>query len=181
MGKQERRAYLEAIRVRYRRARKAGKSAILNEFCAVCGYHRKYALRLLGGQFKRSQHATHKPGPVSRYDTPELVETLRTIWMTSDQLCSKRLKAALPLWLPHYETSFHPLTAETLARLDSISAATIDRLLKPWASQYLKDGVTLEQLDAQAAKMRDNDAALALNNARKKLFKDISAAMKKQA
>jgi len=42
-------------------------------------------------------------------------------------------------------------------------------------------GVTLEQLDAQAAKMSDNDAALALNNARKKLFKDISAAMKKQA
>lgn len=51
----------------------------------------------------------------------------------------------------------------------------------PEADQYLKDGVTLEQLDAQAAKMSDNDAALALNNARKKLFKDISAAMKKQA
>ena len=29
--------------------------------------------------------------------------------------------------------------------------------------------------------MSDNDAALALNNARKKLFKDISAAMKKRA
>jgi transposase InsO family protein len=51
----------------------------------------------------------------------------------------------------------------------------------PEARRYLKDGVTLEQLDAQAAKMSDNDAALALNNARKKLFKDISAAMKKQA
>lgn len=51
----------------------------------------------------------------------------------------------------------------------------------PEASQYLKDGVTLVQLDAQAAEMSDNDAALALNNARKKLFKDISAAMKKQA
>ncbi len=51
----------------------------------------------------------------------------------------------------------------------------------PEASQYLKDGVTLEQLDAQAAKMSDNDAALALNNARKKLFRDIAAAMKKRA
>lgn len=51
----------------------------------------------------------------------------------------------------------------------------------PDASQYLKDGVTIEQLDAQAAKMSDNDAALALNNARKKLFRDIAAAMKKQA
>jgi hypothetical protein len=51
----------------------------------------------------------------------------------------------------------------------------------PEASKYLKDGITLEQLDAQAAKMSDNDAALALNNARKKLFRDIAAAMKKQA
>ena len=97
MGKRERRAYLEAIRVRYRRASKAGKTAILNEFCAVCGYHRKYALRLLGNR-KRGSKAARKPGPVSRYDTPELVEALRTIWMASDQLCSKRLKAALPLF-----------------------------------------------------------------------------------
>ncbi len=51
----------------------------------------------------------------------------------------------------------------------------------PEADKYLKDGVTFEQLDAQAAKMSDNAAALALNNARKKLFKDISAAMKKRA
>ena len=51
----------------------------------------------------------------------------------------------------------------------------------PKACEYLKEGVTFKQLDAQAAKMSDNDAALALNNARKTLFKDISAAMKKQA
>ena len=47
------------------------------------------------------------------------------------------------------------------------------------AGRYLKDGVTLEQLDAQAAKMSGNDAALALNNARKKLFQAISIAIKK--
>lgn len=51
----------------------------------------------------------------------------------------------------------------------------------PEASQYLKEGVTLKQMNAQAVKMSDNDAALALNNARKKLFKDIVAAMKKRA
>jgi transposase InsO family protein len=51
----------------------------------------------------------------------------------------------------------------------------------PDASQYLKAEITFEQLDAQAVEMSDNDAALALNNARKKLFKDIAAAMKKQA
>jgi len=51
----------------------------------------------------------------------------------------------------------------------------------PDADQYLKLGITFEQLDAQATKMSDNDAALALNNARKKLFQTIFAAMKKQA
>jgi len=125
MGKPERRAYLEAIRARYRRARKGNKTAILNEFCAVCGYHRKYALRLLNAPFRRTKKPVGKPGPVSRYDRPELIEALRTIWMASDQLCSKRLKAALPLWLPHYATSFHPLSADTLGLLDSISATTI--------------------------------------------------------
>lgn len=51
----------------------------------------------------------------------------------------------------------------------------------PGASQYLKPDITFEQLDVQAAKMSDNDAALALNNARRKLFQAISVAMKKQA
>ena len=46
MGKNERQAYLNAIRTRYRRARKKIKVTILDEFCAVCGYHRKYAIRL---------------------------------------------------------------------------------------------------------------------------------------
>ena len=49
------------------------------------------------------------------------------------------------------------------------------------ASQYLKACMTFEQMNAQAAKISDNEAALALNNARKKLFKDISALIRKQA
>lgn len=48
-------------------------------------------------------------------------------------------------------------------------------------SQYLKPGVTFKQLDAQAREMSDNDAALALNNARKKLFQIIFAASRKRA
>lgn len=142
MGKQERRAYLEAIRARYRRVKKAGKSAILNEFCAVCGYHRKYALRLLGAPFRRAKKPASKPGPTSRYDTPELIEALHTIWMASDQLCSRRLKAALPLWLPHYATSFRPLSPEVLWLLNSISAATIDRLLKPIRAKVGRKGLS---------------------------------------
>jgi hypothetical protein len=63
MVKQERRAYLDAIRARYRCVGKAGKSAIPNEFCAVCGYHRKYALRLLGARHERGNQVASKPDP----------------------------------------------------------------------------------------------------------------------
>ena len=51
----------------------------------------------------------------------------------------------------------------------------------PYASQYLKLGITVEQLNAQAARMSDNDAAVALNHARRKLFQAISATIWKQA
>lgn len=39
--------YLEAIRKRYYQARKREKTKILNELCAVAGYNRKYAIRIL--------------------------------------------------------------------------------------------------------------------------------------
>ena len=67
------------------------------------------------------------------YASPELLMALKRIWFASDQMCSKKLKAAIPLWLPHYETVYKPLTPETQEKLLSVSAATIDRLLKPCA------------------------------------------------
>lgn len=51
----------------------------------------------------------------------------------------------------------------------------------PKASRYLKDGVAFKQLDAIASGMSDNEAALALNNARRRLFQAISATLKKCA
>ncbi|MCH8846056.1 MAG: hypothetical protein IIC11_04885 [Proteobacteria bacterium] len=60
MGKNQRQAYLKAIRLRYRRAGKKAKATILDEFCAVCGYHRKYAIRSLNlrGKLRKPQRAS---------------------------------------------------------------------------------------------------------------------------
>lgn len=142
MTKQEKRAYFEAIQTRYRRASKSRKTTILNEFCEVCGYHRKYALRLLNAPRYKRERIVRKSGPVSRYNTPELLTALRQIWMASDQLCSKRLKEALPLWLPHYESAFQTLPEGAHALLKSISVATIDRLLKPVRAEYKRKGLS---------------------------------------
>jgi len=113
MGKNERQAYLKAIRSRYRRASKKAKTKVLDEFCAVCGYHRKYAIRLLNRSRKPSKRRRVGRKPI--YAAPELLTTLKRIWFAGDQMCSKKLKAAIPLWLPFYETAYQPVTPETTA------------------------------------------------------------------
>ena len=129
MSKTEKRAYLDAIRSRYRRAKRADKSKILDEFCAVCGYHRKYALRRLNQASQRTE--PRKPGRASRYACPEVMTPLRAIWLATDQMASKRLRAALPLWLPHYEARYGDLADEVRHKLLAISASSIDRVLAP--------------------------------------------------
>jgi hypothetical protein len=53
------------------------------------------------------------------------------IWFGSDQLCGKRLQAALPEWLPNYKKEYGALALPLKEKLANISAATIDRLLSP--------------------------------------------------
>ena len=130
MGKHERKTYLQAIRVRYQQSNKSSKQTILNEFCAVCGYARKYAIRLLNRQPNEKPSSRKRPGAKTKYQADVLMEPLRRIWFASDQLCGKRLKAAIPLWLPHYENQFGALPENVRADLLKVSAATLDRLLK---------------------------------------------------
>ena len=139
MGKNERQAYLKAIRLRYRRASKKAKTAILDEFCAVCGFHRKYAIRILNqrGKPRKSQ----RPGRKPVYPSPQLLTALKRLWFACDQMCSKKLKAAIPLWLPFYEMAYEPLAAEIQDKLLSISHATIDRVLKPIRVKYGRKGL----------------------------------------
>jgi hypothetical protein len=61
-----------------------------------------------------------------------VVEPLKVIWMWTDQLCSKLLKAALPEWIGFYEKRFGPLDAEVRRKLLKVSPAQIDRLLAPY-------------------------------------------------
>jgi hypothetical protein len=51
--------------------------------------------------------------------------------LATDQICSKKLVAAIPLWLPFYERTHGTLSARTTTQLLSVSAATLDRLLAP--------------------------------------------------
>lgn len=99
MGAKSKKEYLLAIWDRYQRVGRRFKSKILDEFCSVCGYARKYAIGLLGRK---------PPGPPRHYNAAVL-EPLKFIWLKSEQMCSQRLKAALPLWLALLRTEARPV------------------------------------------------------------------------
>jgi hypothetical protein len=124
MGPNARREYLEKIRARYRKAGRADKSRILDEFCAICGHHRKHAIRLL----RPGAKSAARSGPRPLYGRRELVP-IKAIWLLSEQPCSKRLQAILPMWLPQWEARHGALEDDVRRRVLSISPASIDRLL----------------------------------------------------
>jgi len=129
--------YLKAIYFRYRKASKPIRSRILDEFCQVCRYNRKYAIRLLSGP------APQKPNPnaASKGRRPtygaKAIGALTAIWKAAGYPCSARLKALLPLWLP-WASKRLALSAEAQKQLLRISPATIDRRLGPKKRQLKK-------------------------------------------
>lgn len=127
MSHQAKQEYLREIWDRYQRVGRRFKSKILDEYCAVCGYTRKYALRLLNRPLRSKRRP---PGPKVKYEG-EVVQVLKRLWKLSEWMCSKRLKEALPLWLPYYERHHRAVTAPTRRLLLKMSPATIDRVLRP--------------------------------------------------
>lgn len=122
--------YLKQLRERFSAATRKEKGKILDEFCATTNYHRKSAIRLFNKP--ASSYLKRRPaGKPKTYEPERLLEPLKRIWIATDQLCSKRLKSALPLWLPFYEKHYEALEISIATQLKSMSPATIDRLLKP--------------------------------------------------
>ena len=139
MGYDAKKSYLHAISRRYHHANKAEKSKILDEFCTVCNYNRKYAIRVLN-QKRRTQKS--KTGPKPTYHDEILLIPLKRIWFAADQPCSLKLKEIIPLWLKSYEDSYGALEPEIVAKLHSISRATIDRVLKPVRAKSKQRGLS---------------------------------------
>jgi hypothetical protein len=139
MSLSAKREALARIHGRYQRAGRPHKSRILAEFCATCGYHPKSALRLLNQPLRTAP--PKRSGPKIIYEPAEVLPVLKRVWLASDQLCSKLLKAALPEWLEHYERRSAPLGEAFKKKLLKISPAQIDRLLRPSRVEHPKQGI----------------------------------------
>ncbi|MCH7733326.1 MAG: integrase, partial [Candidatus Marinimicrobia bacterium] len=125
MSKQSREDYYIAVVRRYRNSDKKTKSQVLDEFCEVCGYNRKYAIRKLNTRKRNNKRK--RLGRPKHYKDPILFDVLFYLWGKQNLPCSRRLKAAMPLWLPFYED--RPLSDNIKNQLLAMSPATIDRLM----------------------------------------------------
>lgn len=131
----------------YRGANKKEKSKILDQFIATTGYSRWYARLVLRHEGRRVQTDKQTIVVVERksstkrkrarcYD--EKVQTaLVRLWRIMDYICGKRLQPMLPELIAvlerHNEFS---CDRETRTKLLRISAASIDRLLRPARRKY---------------------------------------------
>src|SRR2546425_11123205 len=128
MARQSKREYLRSIYERYRGGRRTEKTAMLEEFCKVCGYNRKYAIGLLSRPLKA--RVPRRPTPRSATYSKASIVTLAKVWEASGYLCSQRRKAALPQWLTWIKKHFE-VSAELEKQLLGISARQMDRRLFP--------------------------------------------------
>ncbi len=140
MSPRSKREYRETVYLRYKNATRLEKTAILNEFCATCGCHRKHAIRVLK-RFKRfTKPKAKKRGKPSVYRNEAIINPMKKIWLAANLPCSKRLKVMLPIWLPGYIEMFGELPPEVISALLNISPPTIDRVLKPIRIHYPRRG-----------------------------------------
>jgi hypothetical protein len=143
---QQRQAVVAKVASRYQRSRKKEKILILGELVELTEYSRAYARRVL-----RQRGQRLKPGKQSlvvdvRLRAPrgrspcydeKVKAALIKIWKVMDYICGKRLQPALAEMVVvlerHNELHCDPGTRAKLLR---VSAATIDRLLRPERRKY---------------------------------------------
>jgi len=148
----ERKRIAEATAGRYRQAGKKEKGVMLNEFVELTGFARSYAALVLRNQGRVVQvnqklrvrgdvgQKLPRPGRGPTYDE-QTVKVLVQVWRIMDYICGKRLAPVLgemvERLLRHNEVRCDVATRKKLARM---SAATIDRLLRPERQKYQLKG-----------------------------------------
>lgn len=133
--------YTDQIRTRYLSANKYDKAKILDEYCNICNYNRKHAIRALNSADKQETRVPRK-GPRPQYPQEEILEPLAMIWIRSGRPCSKVLVGVLREWLGAYQRKYGMLKPELVNKLLTISSSTIDRLLRNSKFNEVRKGIS---------------------------------------
>jgi len=91
MSQESRREVLVKMVKRYQGRGREGRSRLLDEVCELCGYGRKYAIKLLGGKLPIAGGGRRRGGPRRRYGEAEK-RVLKAIWLSAEQPCKEALK-----------------------------------------------------------------------------------------
>ncbi len=148
----QKKAVTKELKKRYTKATKKKKGVMLDEFCATTGYNRSYASWILkikkdkvlgymktGGKrikFVAAKKKAKKKGRPRIY-TYDVFLALKKIWVIFDFICSKRLAPfmaeAVAKLKKHKEIE---TTGEVDRKLNTMSASTIDRLLRSEKNKF---------------------------------------------
>jgi hypothetical protein len=141
----EKQAVTKELARQYVRASRRAKAVIVDQVVSLAGYNRSYATWLLR-TYARRVPLPRASGPTlvleaagkelrvvrarPRIYDERVLAALRRVWLIADCICGKRLAPFLGELIPILERHEElVLDTETRARLLTISAATIDRLL----------------------------------------------------
>ncbi len=136
MSLESRGEVVERLRRQYARAGAPRRSRLIDELCSVGGYERKYAIKVLSGS-RPGPRGARRGGSRPRYGPGE-ARAAAEIWKLGDYPCGKRLVAMLPLWWPAYAARHPELDPGLGRRLQAASAATLDRLLRPYRAKCVR-------------------------------------------
>ena len=125
----QRKAVTKTIAARYKRSKRSAKKIILDELCAITGWHRDHARRALREVLVFRKVKPRPPRPVLYGEA--VIEALRFCWAVQGTPCGRLLAAALIDLVPRLR-GFDELNIDdaTAAKLLTIAPATIDRRLK---------------------------------------------------
>ncbi|MDR2070130.1 MAG: hypothetical protein LBP81_01745 [Treponema sp.] len=145
LNMKEKQAVTLEYKARYQKTTKKAKSALLDEFTRLTGYHRKSAVRLLharpvkpvmvyaGGKAVKLKAKKKRPPnrKGKRVYTNEVIAALRLIWTFFWFKCGKILAPLMGQQMPYIVVwpAFN-ITPGIAEKLKTISPATIDRYLK---------------------------------------------------
>lgn len=125
--KEDKYALLRIFSQQYRRAAKKQKGLILTEVVSLTSYHRKHVRRLLNNPPSRKKFKRYRPSIYL-----PILPKLKRLWVVSNFTCGKILVPAIPELLESLlRFKEIKLGRDERKLLLKISAATVDRLLKP--------------------------------------------------